>query len=186
MKRVLIVDDTKNIRLLLTTCLEIENYSADTACDGREALEKLEDNEYDLVFLDIKLPGMSGTEVLRKIRAAGNNTPVIIMTAFGTVKNAVECTRLGAVHYLQKPFTADKVRSILGSIDEKGIVLAERLIEAGRFDEAYSALKKCLSENPENGETYYLLGKLYERQGDAERAVKFYKVSREFLDLDKE
>ncbi|MGE5632052.1 MAG: response regulator [Caulobacteraceae bacterium] len=189
MKRVLVVDDTKNIRMLLTTCLEIEDYHVDTASNGREALKMLRTNEYDMVFLDIKLPEISGTEVLRNIRSAGNNTPVIIMTAFATVKNAVECTKLGAVHYLQKPFTADKVRAILNSLmihqeagnGGEGAASAERLIESGRFDEAYSMLKKSLSQNPEDGETYRMLGKLYEKQGDTEKAKKFYKVAGEFL-----
>lgn len=190
MRRVLIVDDTKNIRLLLTTCLELEAYHVDSANNGIKALEMLRTNPYDLVFLDIKLPEMSGTEVLRNIRAAGNNTPVIIMTAFATVKNAVECTKLGAVQYLQKPFTADKVRNSLNSLNsyqepENGRLEAEfveRLIEADRFDEAYSILKKSLSEDPENGETYLMLGKLFEKQGETEKAEKFYKISREFID----
>jgi DNA-binding response OmpR family regulator len=190
MKRVLVVDDTKNIRMLLTTCLEIEDYHVDTANNGKEALEMLGTNKYDMVFLDIKLPEVSGTEVLRSIRTAGNNTPVIIMTAFATVKNAVECTKLGAVQYLQKPFTADKVRSILNSlVTQNGLELGaeessliERFIETGRFDEAYSALKKNLSQNPEDGETYRMLGNLFEKQGDTEKAKKFYKISKEFID----
>ena len=115
-KKVLVVDDTKNIRTLLTTCLEIEGYQVLTANDGKQALEMLAGERFALVFLDIKLPEFSGTEVLRKMREHGDHTPVIIMTAFATVKNAVECTKLGAVAYLQKPFTADKVRHVLQEI----------------------------------------------------------------------
>lgn len=118
MPKVLVVDDTKNIRNMLTTCLEIEGYKVVSASNGREAFDLLHAGEFDLVFLDIKLPEISGTEVLRRIREMGNTVPVIIMTAFATVKNAVECTKPGAVAYLQKPFTAEKVRHVLAEIKE--------------------------------------------------------------------
>ena len=103
LKRVLVVDDTKNIRLLLTKCLELEGYEVETASNGQEGYEKICGGAYNLVFLDIKLPELSGTEVLRRIRAQGIPTPVIIITAYPTVKNAVECTQLGSIAYLQKP-----------------------------------------------------------------------------------
>src|SRR4051794_15765703 len=99
MKKILVVDDTKNIRTLLTTCLEVEGYQVLTAIDGRQALEMIRQDSYDLIFLDIKLPEFSGTEVLRRIQESKIHTPVIIMTAFGTVKNAVDCTKLGAIAY---------------------------------------------------------------------------------------
>ena len=113
MKRALVVDDTKNIRILLEKTLELEGFTVETASTGSEALDKLRSQEYDLVFLDIKLPEVSGTEVLRKIRSEGNNTPVIIITAYPTVKNAVDCIQLGAITYLQKPFTADRLKNTL-------------------------------------------------------------------------
>lgn len=116
MKKVLVVDDTKNIKMLLCKCLEIEGYDVDSASDGKEALELFSRNKYDLAFLDIKLPEVRGTEVLRRIREQGIDTPVIIITAYATVKNAVECTKMGAVAYVQKPFTADKIKSVLGEV----------------------------------------------------------------------
>lgn len=92
MKKVLVVDDTKNIRMVLTKCLELEGYEVMTASDGRQALEMLTQHTFDLAFLDIKLPEMRGTEVLKRIREIGVKTPVIIITAYATVKNAVDCT----------------------------------------------------------------------------------------------
>jgi two-component system, OmpR family, response regulator len=119
MKKVLIVDDTKNIRNLLTTCLELNGYTVSSAKNGMEALELISQEFFDIAFIDIKMPELSGTEVLRRIRAKGISIPVVIMTAFATVKNAVECTQLGAVAYLQKPFTADKVTDLLLALDAK-------------------------------------------------------------------
>lgn len=153
MKTVLIVDDTKNIRTLLTTCLEINGYNTLTAKNGEEALEFFKAKTIDLVFLDIKMPELSGTEVLRRIRNMGITIPVVIMTAFATVKNAVECTKLGAVAYLQKPFTADKVSSLLTELENSptepnneidikaSINLAIDLIEQNDLRSALETLK---------------------------------------------
>lgn len=186
MKKVLVIDDTKNIRLLLTTCLELEGYLVTTANDGKKAYELLEAEVFDLIFLDIKLPELSGTEVLRKTREAGIETPVIIMTAFATVKNAVECTKLGAVAYLQKPFTAEKVRNILTEVEsqispnQKSIDSYLRssweLINANKLTEAFELLKKALSANPEHGEIYDLMAKIYESQGNIINATKFHEI----------
>jgi len=188
MKRVLVVDDTKNIRVLLTTCLEVEGYQVDTASDGKTALERLQTTAYDLAFLDIKLPELSGTEVLRKLRSSDIHIPVVIMTAFATVKNAIECTKLGAVQYLQKPFTAEKVRMIMKELKEgsehinrrENMELARYLLERGKLNEAYEVLKKCLTNDPENAETYYLMGVCLARQGQDAKAGKFFNAAKHF------
>jgi two-component system OmpR family response regulator len=190
MKKVLVVDDIKNIRNLLTTCLELEGYQVATAANGREALEMVQNNLYDLIFLDIKLPELSGTEILRRMRRLNILTPVIVMTAFGTVKNAVECTRLGAVAYLQKPFTADKVRVTL---EEIGIFLennmiklrqlldqAAALLEEAQPEEAYRLLKTALSIEPSCGETYALLAQVLVKLGKEKEAQRFRVIAEQF------
>lgn len=190
MKTVLIVDDTKSIRTLLTTCLELNGYRTIAAKNGTEALEAFRANQIDLAFLDIKMPGLSGTEVLRKIRSFGIDIPVVIMTAFATVKNAVECTRLGAVAYLQKPFTADKVKAVLAELNcgvndtlnsiERYIASAKELIAKQDLDEALKLLKTALSMDIECGEIYSLIGMVYELKGEIESANKFYIISKQF------
>lgn len=189
MKRALVVDDTKNIRLLLTTCLELMGYEVITASNGEEALEMFKNNTFDLVMLDIKMPEISGTEVLRRIRRMGIEIPVIIMTAFATVKNAVECTRLGAVAYLQKPFTAEKVKNTLHqfenhneccSVLEACFNKSNELIENGNYDEALSILKKALAIEPNCAQCYNLIGKIHELKGNIKDAEKFYKASKIF------
>ncbi|MDF2880948.1 MAG: response regulator [Clostridiaceae bacterium] len=190
MKRVLVVDDTKNIKNLLTTCLTVNGYSVLTASNGFEAIEILKTNKVHLVFLDIKMPELSGTEVLKRIRGMGIDTPVIIMTAFATVKNAVECTKLGAVTYLQKPFTTDKVKSVLKDIEpyldenslsiDKYIMKAKELMKIGELDEAFDILKKALSINVNSKTVYELLGKVYELRGDNAEAERFKNISKLF------
>lgn len=181
MKKVLVVDDTKNIRMLLTTCLEIEGYEVYTASDGKKALEAFDAEIFDLVFLDIKMPEMSGTEVLKRIREKRIMTPVIIITAFPTVKNAIGCTKLGALAYLQKPFTADKVRGVLTewkknqistSIDQY-ISDIEQMIAAQEYDPAMEQLKKAIAADPTNPESYRMLSRVYRGMGDLENAEKF-------------
>jgi Response regulator containing CheY-like receiver, AAA-type ATPase, and DNA-binding domains len=189
MKKALVVDDTKNIRNLLTTCLELNGYEVVTANNGVEALEMFQEQNFDLAFLDIKMPELSGTEVLRRIRAMYISTPVIIMTAFATVKNAVECTKLGAIAYLQKPFTAEKVTAVLQELmdnrlryleETRQIHSAKHLIETGRFEEALTLLKGTISLNPTSSDCYYLMGLAFEKRGDKSIAEKFYKTAEIF------
>lgn len=190
MKKVLVVDDTKNIRTLLTTCLELNGFDVITAGNGLEAIELFQSKKFDLAFLDIKLPELSGTEVLRRIRLMGIEIPVVIMTAYATVKNAVECTKLGAVAYLQKPFTADKVKQLLndtpicknteGAELQNNILQSKKLIETGDLDQAFGMLKKTLSFNPSCKDVYYLIGKVYELKGNTDEAKRFYTISEQF------
>ncbi len=191
MKKALIADDTKNIRVLLTTCLEIEGYTVLSASDGRQALELLAQEAFDLIFLDIKMPEISGTEVLKQIRDRGVTTPVVVITAFATVKNAVECTKMGAVAYLQKPFTSDKVRSVLADMANApetcpvqnaspDLATVHVLLAAGEYAEAVARLKKALSSEPDNPELYFLFGKAYEGMGNRELSDKFYKAGKLF------
>lgn len=189
MKKVLIVDDTKNIRTLLTTCLELYGYETVTAKNGFEALELIKSQSVDLAFLDIKMPELSGTEVLRRIRAMNIDIPVIIMTAFGTVKNAVECTQLGALAYLQKPFTADKVKNLLEEIGpladnidyiKQYISSAKEHILKNQLEEALGTLKKALALDIERGDIYELIAKVYELKGDIKEAESFFNMAHHF------
>jgi two-component system OmpR family response regulator len=186
MLEVLVIDDTKNIRMLLTKCLEFEGYAVSTASDGTAALALISKRRFDLIFLDIRMPEISGTEVLKRIREMGVSTPVIIITAFGTVKNAVECTRLGAVAYLQKPFTENKIKQVLQEVLhsrpersslENIVSLAEGQIEGGRFGEAERLLRNSLSTFPMEPEIYLLLSKAYNGLDQAAEADKCLAIS---------
>ncbi len=191
MKKILVVDDTKNIRLLLSKSLTLEGYEVETAADGRQALDMFNANRYDLAFLDIKLPEVRGTEVLRRIREMGIMTPVVIITAYATVKNAVDCTKMGAVAYLQKPFTGDKIKAVMEELGafasgsrcgevKNGIDAAESLIAQGKFAPALEILKAELSKDMENPRLYLLIGKAYEGDGQSTKAEKFFNACKLF------
>ncbi|QSZ27525.1 response regulator [Aceticella autotrophica] len=192
MKQVLVVDDTKSIRMLLSTCLQIEGYKVITARDGYTALNLFDREIFDLAFLDIKMPELSGTEVLRRIRNKAITTPVIIMTAFGTVKNAVECTKMGAVEYLKKPFTAERIKDILkemgiSNIDngfnnefDKMIEDIKIYIKQQQYITAIELLKKAISLRPSDYRVYKLFSIAYKCIGNLNEAAKFYNAFKEF------
>lgn len=186
-KKALVIDDTKGIRSLLTECLELYGYKVFPVSSGQEALDILNKESIDLAFIDIRMPAISGTEVLRRIREQGLKMPVVIMTAFATVKNAIECTKLGAVAYLQKPFTAEKIKSVLKEIFENEPVQYDRkeplkhsldLITEGNIDEALQTLKKYLADDLTNPEIYYQLGMVYMAQGNSRISKKFFEMSK--------
>ncbi|MHB8061685.1 MAG: response regulator [Ruminiclostridium sp.] len=196
MKKVLVVDDTKNIRMILTKCLELEGYEVMTASDGKQALEMFLTHTFDLAFLDIKLPEIRGTEVLKRIREQGIKTPIIIITAYATVKNAVDCTNMGAVAYVQKPFSAEKIRTVLKEMDNNPIYAerkkasTEYLIAGAKlsldkqdYERALELAKKALSSELNNPEFYLLISKAYEGLESKENAERFYQFYKLFKNV---
>ncbi len=117
-KKILIVDDDPQIRIALSEALCRLGYKADTASEGLEAIKRLSTQEYALVISDMKMPGMDGLSFLKEARARWN-IPVLIITGFGTVENAVETMKEGATDYLMKPFSFDALGKAVESIIAK-------------------------------------------------------------------
>ncbi len=186
MKKILVVDDTKNIREMLKTFLEMEGFIVFEAKNAEEALNIFNTENIDLIFTDIKLPNVSGTELLKQIKKNNRFVTIIVMTAFGTIKNAVECTKYGAAAYLQKPFTTKRVKAVLEEVLRKDtlkkdlnsyITLAKKLIEEEDYPKAEEVLNKALTIDNQNWEIYHLIGKISELQENEEKAKKFYYMS---------
>ena len=117
--RLLIIDDEAAIRESLQLLLEMEGFAVATASDGAEGLRSMEESVYDLVLLDLALPGQSGFEILQAIRARHSNLPVIMITAYGTVQNVVEAMHFGANNFIQKPWDNEKLLAdIRGAIGQ--------------------------------------------------------------------
>jgi len=100
---ILITDDEKAIRNTLEEILQFENYEVSTVESGQDALDFMAENKIDLMFLDIKMQGMDGIETLKKLRQAGHEFPVIMISGHGTIEIAVEATKMGAYDFLEKP-----------------------------------------------------------------------------------
>jgi two-component system response regulator AtoC len=109
--QILIVDDEPAICDLLEDDLTEHGYVCTAALDGREAVAKLEKEEFDIVLLDIKMPRMSGLEVLKRIRADGHSTAVIMITCVNSIDTVATALKLGACDYIIKPFDLDEVSS---------------------------------------------------------------------------
>jgi DNA-binding NtrC family response regulator len=107
--RILIIDDEDAIRESLDTLLTLEGFTVSTAGDGSAGLELLSRNEYDLLLLDLALPGQSGIDLLPRIVEMQPNLPVIMITAYGTVGNVVDAIRAGAENFVQKPWDNEKL-----------------------------------------------------------------------------
>jgi DNA-binding response OmpR family regulator len=191
-KKILIVDDEKNIRLTLSQALETLGMPVQTAADGEEALQKLQDSDFSLVLLDLKLPGMDGLEVLRRIRESRPKTRVIMITAHGTIDYAVEAMKLGAVDFLRKPFSPNEIRKLVSQVlerqDQEGEGLpgyqslineARHRIREGGLESAWEFTRRAVAAEPARAEAYNLLGALLEIKHDRLEAQKFYRAALE-------
>jgi DNA-binding response OmpR family regulator len=175
---------------MLKHCLKERKYNTDIAINGDEALNKIKENNYDLVLLDIKMPGLSGMDVLKKVRERGNNVNIIMMTAYGTIERAVEAMKLNAIDFLSKPFTTDEIRSIVSDVFSREELIEEDLenykdiIEFSKkcilnqqYDKAKEYLKKAIVMDEESPEPYNLMGVLYEYERDIDNAQKNYRIA---------
>ena len=113
---VLVVDDEKNIRVTLRESLKSLGFDVETAINGEEALELATRRTYELILLDLKMPGMDGMEVFRQLRERSPSTAVVLVTAHGSVEAAVEAMKLGAVDFLQKPFAPQEIREVVTQV----------------------------------------------------------------------
>jgi CheY-like chemotaxis protein len=191
---ILIVDDEKNIRLTMSQSLEPLEVPVQTAVNGEEALQKLQDGQFGVVFLDLKMPGIDGMEVLRHIKEDWPKIRVVIITAHGTIESAVEAMKLGAVDFIQKPFSPVEIRDLASRVLEREaldaesavdylslIELTKRHISDREFATARETARKAIAADPAHPESYNILGALLEIKGDWLKAQKFYRAA---LDID--
>lgn len=113
MHRVLVIDDDATVRDVLHSFLKSNGFDVVLAHDGQAGLEIIREEKFDIVLTDLVMPGISGMDVLRGIIALKTNTPVIVITAFGTVETAVEAMKMGAFDYITKPFVLDELMIVL-------------------------------------------------------------------------
>lgn len=132
---VLIVDDEPGGLKVLSANLTLEGYDVELALSGLEALAKIDKKDYDLILLDYQMPKMNGLELLKNIRAKGIEIPVIMITAYSTIENAVEAMKNGAYNYLTKPLNYDEL-----------FILARKAIDSYKTEKKLRLLEKEASE----------------------------------------
>lgn len=137
-ERILIVDDEDGMRRLLGRVLTREGYETSTVGSGAEALRLVANERFDLVVTDIKMPEMDGLQLLEELKEYEPSLPIIVMTAYGTIENAVQALRFGAYDYIAKPFETDEIKLTVAKALERERLLAEnRYLHAeleGRYD----------------------------------------------------
>lgn len=130
MGKILIIDDEKAIRNTLKEILEYEGYLVDEAADGQSGLEKIENEEYEAVLCDIKMPKMDGLEVLTKARELDDDVPFIMISGNATIDTAVEATKKGAYDFISKPPDLNRLLVTLrNAIDKKSIVIENKVLK---------------------------------------------------------
>jgi DNA-binding NtrC family response regulator len=201
--RVLIVDDEPNVRLVFRTALESAGYSVTEAEDGEKAIDRLRALPADMVLLDLQMPGMGGMEVLRQLRDGNDNVPVVIVTAHGSIPNAVEAMKLGAIDFLSKPLRPEPLRKVVGEIIERhkarepepistatshpavatlsapviDLTDAKRALNRREFDRAVDLLEEALELEPDSAEAHTLMGVLRESLGQDHAAYHAYRTA---------
>ncbi|MDR3633118.1 MAG: response regulator [Isosphaeraceae bacterium] len=200
---VLVVDDEPNIRFTFRTALESAGFRVDEAPSGAAALERLGRTSCDVVLLDLRMPGVGGMEVLQRIRDEGNDVPVVIVTAHGTIPDAVAAMKLGAIDFLSKPITPDALRRVVSEVVERhapvgpeprslpepsahptvvtvwppliDLTAAKFALNRRELDRAALLLDEALNVDPGSAEALTLKGVLLEGRGQDHAAYQAYK-----------
>jgi DNA-binding response OmpR family regulator len=206
---ILIVDDEPHVRLGFRTALETSGYAVDEAEDGPSALDRLERSPASLVLLDLKMPGLDGMEVLRRLRETGNGVPVVIITAHGSIPDAVAAIKLGAIDFLSKPLTPKDLRRVVAEVLARhakpepvsepiqdpprtghsttvtvgpvvvDLMPAKLALNRREFDRASDLLEQALDLAPHSAEALTLMGVLRESCGQDHAAYQAYKAALE-------
>lgn len=148
MEKILIIDDEKSILDLLSMVFKKEGYRVRATLSAKKALELLNKEEFGLILTDIKLPEMSGFEILKRVRESKPDIAVVMITAYGNVKQAVEALKAGAFDYVVKPFDVDELKIIVAKalekkrLQEENILLRKELKEKSSFETVIGKSKK--------------------------------------------
>jgi DNA-binding NtrC family response regulator len=161
--KILIADDDKNLRGVFTNELSEEGFDVDEAESGIKAMDLLEKDEYDVLVLDLNMPGLGGMDVLKKIKALGLPTEIIVLTGHSTVETAVEAMKLGAYDYLTKPFKTAELKAVIWKAYEKKALVNENLVLRTQI-KRQSQGQRVISKNPTMLELLESLKKLAESE----------------------
>ena len=200
--RVLIVDDEPNVRLVFRTALESTGCTLSVAEDGEAALRYLVQVPFDLVLMDLRMPGLDGMQVLRRLREAGNDVPVVMITAHGSIPDAVLAMKLGAVDFLSKPLSPDALRAVVAEVLDRhaptrsrpepaaaagpvrpaaqfaaDLRRAKQALNRRAFGEAEVLLRQALALNDDSAEAHNLLRVLHELRQEHDASYLEYKAA---------
>jgi DNA-binding NtrC family response regulator len=153
---ILIVDDELSVRDSLTKWFIEDGYKADSAADAEEALKKLKPGVWDIIFLDIKLPGMDGMELQQRIKGIDPNATIIMITAYATVDTAVKSLKEGAYDYVTKPVDPDYLSHLVANVVKQRQLLSENIQLKERIQELYE-IDQIVGDSPSMQKVFELI-----------------------------
>ena len=160
LNRILVADDEESMRWVLSKALKKKGFMVDLARDGNEALQLIRSNDYDLAILDIKMPGISGLDLLDKVRELKSDLLVVIMTAEASMRNAVEAMKRGAYDYLTKPFDLDVIDAIIEKVNRARELTSQVTVLREELKDRYQLEKTIIGNSPAMREVYKSIGKV--------------------------
>ena len=187
--KLFLIDDERTIRLTFRLALETEGYDVQEAGSADEAMMGFKTEKYDLVVLDLRIGDDNGLDVLAEMRRRGIQTPTLMITAYGSIRNAVRAMQLGAFDFLEKPIDPDALRKIVAEIIgrheprpsdvlpgsfEDCVREAQRCINLQRFEQASEKINAALELDGDSAEAHNLRGILHEIGGNYDAARKSY------------
>lgn len=140
MAKILIVDDERSIRNTLKDILEVESYQVDVVESGIEALDLIKENNYDVVFSDIKMPQMDGVELLQKIKVNNPEMPIIMISGHGTIETAVDCIKKGAYDFIEKPIDLNRLLIVVRNALDRTKQASEIRVLKRKIDQRYEMI----------------------------------------------
>ena len=137
-KKILVIDDEENMRHFLTSLLTKEGYEVSLAADGLEGLQHIEEQIFDIILCDIRMPRMDGLEFLKNLKGKNSSATIITMSAYGTIDLAIETMQLGAYDYISKPFKPPEIILTLKKAEERERLRRENLILRQEVEQKYN------------------------------------------------
>src|SRR5512136_2951593 len=158
--KILVADDEESMRWVLSKALRKKGYTVDLARDGEEALRLIQGTSFDLAILDIKMPGISGLDLLDRIREMKGDLLVVIMTAEASMRNAVEAMKRGAYDYLTKPFDLDVIDALIEKVSRAREMTSQVAVLKEELKDRYQLEKNIIGNSPAMREIYKTIGKV--------------------------
>lgn len=159
MEKILVVDDEKSLLDLLSVVFKKESYEVKTSLSASKAIEIIDREDIDIVICDIRLPNQSGMEILKYVKEKKPDIPVVMITAYGSIKQAVEALKLGAIDYVVKPFDIEELKIVVANGLEKRKLREENILLKKSLREKYS-FENMIGKSRSMQEIYDLIEKI--------------------------
>ena len=160
LNRILVADDEESMRWVLSKALRKKGFTVELAKDGDEALEMIQADGYDLAILDIKMPGITGLDLLDRVREMKSDLLMVIMTAEASMKNAVEAMKRGAYDYITKPFDLDVIDAIVEKVSRARDMTTQVSLLKEELKDRYQLEKNIVGNSPAMRDIYKVIGKV--------------------------